>query len=93
VDDLARDARMSAAQFYRSFRQEIGLSPIVYLRNQRIDQAKRRLAESIDSIKEIAEQVGYSDQFYFSRDFKKNTGVSPSEFRLRELGAGRGAVK
>jgi AraC-like DNA-binding protein len=92
VDDLARGARMSPAQFYRAFRKEIGLSPIVYLRNRRIDQAKRRLAESIDAIKEIAEQVGYSDQFYFSRDFKKNTGLSPSEFRLRELGAGRREV-
>ena len=37
-------------------------------------------------VKQIAEQVGYSDQFYFSRDFKRLTGVSPSEFRKREGG-------
>ena len=47
-------------------------------------QAKRRLVESDDSVKEIAEQIGYSDQFHFSRDFKRSTGLPPSSWRQRE---------
>jgi AraC-like DNA-binding protein len=84
--DLASLARMSVPNFFRSFRRSTGLSPLKWLRLRRINEAKRRLVESRDSVKEIAEQVGYSDQFYFSRDFHKHTGISPSEFRRRETG-------
>jgi len=84
--DLAALAKMSVPNFFRSFRRSTGLSPLKWLRLRRINEAKRRLVESRDSVKEIAEQVGYTDQFYFSRDFHKHTGVSPSEFRRRETG-------
>ena len=86
VKQLARDASMSVPHFFRCFRKVTGSTPISFLRRERINQAKRRLTESADSMKQIAEQVGYSDQFYFSRDFKRLTGVSPSEFRKREGG-------
>ena len=51
---------------------------------ERMSQTKRRLVEGEDSIKQIAEQVGYSDQFHFSRDFKRSTGIPPTEYRRRE---------
>jgi AraC-like DNA-binding protein len=54
------------------------------LRRERINQAKKRLIETDDSIAEIAEQTGYYDQFYFSRDFKRMTTVTPSGYRQRE---------
>jgi AraC family transcriptional regulator, arabinose operon regulatory protein len=79
--ELAELAELSPSQFTRAFRSAIGTSPIDWLRQTRIEQAKRRLRESADTLKEIATQVGYGDQFYFSRDFKRMTGVSPSEFR------------
>ena len=88
IEELAHTAGMSVPNFFRSFRRMTGSTPINYLRRIRINQAKRRLIESTDSIKEIAEQVGYSDQFYFSRDFKHHTGMSPSDFRTHELGSG-----
>jgi len=84
VEVLAREAGMSVPHFFRRFRQATGLTPINYLRRERINHAKRRLVESTDSIKEIAEQTGYLDQFYFSREFKKLTGECPSAFRRRE---------
>jgi AraC-like DNA-binding protein len=86
VEELAKMSGMSVPNFFRSFRRATGSTPISFLRRVRINQAKRRLIESTDSIKEVAEQVGYSDQFYFSRDFKHHTGVSPSDFRRHELG-------
>ena len=51
---------------------------------ERISQAKRRLVETADAIKEIAQQTGYSDRFFFSKDFKRLTGHAPREFRQRE---------
>lgn len=81
VEDLARVAGMSISHFYRCFRQQTGLTPIAWLRRERLSQAQRRLVESNDAVKEVAEQVGYSDQFYFSRDFKRFVGVSPSQYR------------
>jgi AraC-like DNA-binding protein len=87
VADLARLCGMSASHFTRSFRAAFGTSPIDWLRRRRITEAQRRLVESDDAIKRIAEQVGYGDRFFFSRDFRKLTGQTPRQFRERERGA------
>jgi AraC family transcriptional regulator, arabinose operon regulatory protein len=86
VAELARMAGMSPSHFNRQFRHAVGSSPIDWLRHYRINQAKRRLIESPDPIKEVARQVGYADQFYFSKDFKKLTSMTPTAFRLSEAG-------
>lgn len=84
VAQLAGIAGMSASHFSRVFKAAFGTSPIDWLRRERINQAKRRLAETSDDIKQIAEQVGYGDRFYFSKDFKQLTGLTPRDFRRRE---------
>jgi AraC-like DNA-binding protein len=84
VPSLARLAGLSPTHFSRVFKTSFGTSPIDWLRRERISQAKRRLADTADDIKEIAEQVGYSDRYFFSKDFKKHTGFTPSQFRARE---------
>lgn len=84
VSELAQLASMSESHFSRQFKSAIGTSPIDWLRRERINQAKRRLIESDDPIKEIARQVGYSDQFFFSKDFKKMTRLTPTQFREQE---------
>jgi AraC-like DNA-binding protein len=84
VSELAHLAGMSESHFSRQFKSAIGTSPIDWLRRERINQAKRRLIESDDPIKEIARQVGYSDQFFFSKDFKKMTKLTPTQFREQE---------
>ena len=86
VAELTRLAGTSAVQFFRAFRKATGMSPIQYLYRQRMNHAQRRLCESDDSVKEIADQVGYLDQFHFSREFKRWTGLSPKSFRAREHG-------
>jgi AraC family transcriptional activator of pobA len=48
-----------------------------------IIEAKRQLYLSGKSVKEVAFELGFADEFYFSRFFKKNTGVSPVTFRAR----------
>lgn len=84
VSELAALAGMSVSKFFRNFKAATGTSPIDWLKRERINQAKKRLLETDDSIATIAEQTGYYDQFYFSRDFKRMTQVSPSEYRQRE---------
>jgi AraC-like DNA-binding protein len=84
VAELARLAGMSATHFARLFKATFGTSPIDWLRRERISQAKRRLVETTAAIKEIAEQVGYADRYFFSKDFKQHTGLTPRQFRQRE---------
>jgi AraC-like DNA-binding protein len=84
VAELAHLAGMSESHFSRQFKIALGTSPIDWLRRERINQAKRRLQESDDPIKEIARQVGYADQFFFSKDFKKMTNLTPTRFREEE---------
>lgn len=84
VAELAATVGMSESHFSRTFKAAMGTSPIDWLRRERINQAKRRLIESDDAVKEIAQQVGYSDQFFFSKDFKKMTSLTPTQFRERE---------
>ncbi|MFD1406247.1 helix-turn-helix domain-containing protein [Robinsoniella peoriensis] len=57
-----------------------------YLLRLRIDEAKKLLLEHSDlSVKQISTLVGYEDQHYFSRFFKELTGVSPSDYRNKNL--------
>lgn len=84
IAELAAMANMSVSSFFRYFKAATGTSPIDWLKRERINQAKRRLLETDDTIARIAEETGYYDQFYFSRDFKRMTQVSPREYRQRE---------
>ncbi|WP_176706805.1 response regulator transcription factor [Paenibacillus hemerocallicola] len=63
------------------FKREVGMTPVEYLMEYRIKEAKRMMDERPDLLlKQVASEVGYSDQLYFSRVFKKQTGQSPSEY-------------
>ena len=62
-----------------------GSTPLDWLRRERISEAKRRLSQSKEPIRVIAEELGYGDQFYFSRDFKKLVGLSPRHYRRQEV--------
>jgi AraC-like DNA-binding protein len=84
VADLSAHVGMSTSHFARTFKNTFGTSPIDWLRQERISQAKRRLGDTTDPIQQIAELVGYRDRFFFSKDFKRMTGYTPREFRRRE---------
>jgi AraC-like DNA-binding protein len=86
VPELARRCGMSASHFGRLFRSAFGCGPNTFLRRERINHAKRRLVESADAIKQIAEQVGYGDHYFFSRDFKQMVGITPRGYRRQERG-------
>ncbi|MFX3635386.1 MAG: AraC family transcriptional regulator [Candidatus Pristimantibacillus sp.] len=80
VEQLAQLANISPKYFVDLFKRTFGQSAIDYLTDLRINRAKRYLMETNYRLREIAQLVGYSDEFYFSRKFKKEVGVSPSAF-------------
>ncbi len=78
---IAEEVGMSYYHFSRSFKQSIGLSPINYITRQRIERAKRLLAETELPISEIALRAGFSSQSHFTTSFRRLAGVTPSIFR------------
>lgn len=84
IGEMAELMGCSEPKFYRTFRQATGSSPLAWLRHERVNHAKRQLAESTDQIHRIARQVGYEDPYYFSRDFRKLVGVTPRQYRYEE---------
>jgi len=81
VDQLASRLNLDIAYFSRKFTEEVGTSPKKYILKKRIERAKELLRTTDANIFEISNSVGYDDQFYFCRIFKKNVGVAPSEYR------------
>lgn len=87
IDDVAKSVGVSRSHLYRVFMSNVGKSPIDYLTEYRIGEACNLLRTSNLSIAEVAISVGFFDQFYFSRVFKKSVGVPPSRY-LASLNAG-----
>ncbi len=79
----------SSRQLLRAFKKQIRTSPIDYLIQLRMSKAKQLLCSTDFTLREIAESVGYSDSYYFSRIFKKYEGVSPTNFREAALQQGQ----
>jgi len=86
LDDVSREVNVSPYYFSKLFKEQAGENFIEYLTRIRIDQARRLLSSTQESVKEISTAVGYADPNYFSRIFKKQTGMTPREYREREQG-------
>jgi AraC-like DNA-binding protein len=78
---MARRCSLSVPQFTRTFRRAFATSPRQFVIHQRIRRAIHLLRESQTPIKVIAESLGYEDHFFFHRQFKSTTGVTPIEVR------------
>ena len=81
VENLARQAGVSAVYFRREFASCIGMSPIEYLTKVRMENAKALLGTALYSVTEVAIRCGFESISYFSQCFKKQFGVSPSQLR------------
>lgn len=81
LESLADVAGLSVSRFAHLFREQTGATPQRFVEQQRITQARQLLELSSRSIKQIASDLGFGTQFYFSQRFKKLVGVGPREYR------------
>ena len=81
LDDIARNMYMSSVYISKIFKEKTGEPPINYLINLRLEKAKNLLLTTEVPVKVIAQSVGYTDAYYFSKLFKKYYDYSPHKFR------------
>jgi AraC-like DNA-binding protein len=83
--ELSKLAQLAPTYLSRAFKETTGYSVIKYFNKIKIDKAKELIIEGNKKIKEIAGILGFTDEFYFSRIFKKIEGISPSEFYSKNV--------
>jgi AraC-like DNA-binding protein/mannose-6-phosphate isomerase-like protein (cupin superfamily) len=81
IAELSQFCCASRHHLAHVFKENMGVSPLQYALQMRMEKAKRLLADQALSVYEVAGQMGFADQFYFSRQFKKVTGLSPKAYR------------
>lgn len=80
---MAQMANLSVSRFSTLFSKAMGVSPVHYQMKTRMAKAKHVLLKTDRTISEIADELGYRDQFHFSKAFKKESGLSPNIYRLQ----------
>lgn len=81
VDDMAAAVNLGRTVFFNKLKSIVGMSPTDFVRDLRVRRAQEMMRSSRLTIAEISIAVGFNDQRYFSRVFKKHTGMTPSEYR------------
>ncbi|HEX7907979.1 MAG TPA: helix-turn-helix domain-containing protein [Paraburkholderia sp.] len=83
LSELADWLAVSERTLNRRFKQAVGLAPLAYLQNLRIEVAKRLLESRPIGVDMVSQQVGYGDVGTFRQLFKRKTGLAPSEYQMR----------
>ena len=83
IEQYAAEHLMSVNWFIHSFKSVMKMSPMQYVISLRIAMAKGYLENSTKNISEISNEVGYENALYFSRLFRKYTGMTPTEYRKK----------
>jgi AraC-like DNA-binding protein len=86
LDEIAEEAGYSPSYLTTLFHKKTGYSPLSYFSHLKITKSCEYLDFSKLKIKEISFLMGYSDPYYFSKDFQKKIGLSPGKYRKRIIG-------
>lgn len=87
VSDYASELGITAGQLSRLCRELLGMSALDLINARLVHEAQRDLVYTASSIKQLAAQIGFADEAYFGRFFRRHTGLTPREFRVRALAA------
>jgi YesN/AraC family two-component response regulator len=88
LKEAAESIHINPSYLSQLFKQQLNKKFVDYITELRIEESKRLLQNTTLRMSEIAERVGYSDLAYFSNNFKKIVGCSPSEFRNKKVESG-----
>lgn len=81
LDKIARESGLSRPHFYKLFRQQVGITPNMYLNTLRMESAIDRLVQTHDAVTDIGLDLGFSSQASFTRFFIANSGIAPTDYR------------
>lgn len=81
LKQMAKSVHLHPTYFSNLFKEVMGVTPMQFLTDLRLRQARTLLLTTELNVGEISVRCGYTDPFYFSRVFKKNTGMNPRQFR------------
>ena len=84
IEQLCKHVSKSESQTIRIFKKNFGVTPYTYVLDQKISFAKKLLANTSLSVKEISDKLCFADEYYFSNFFKNKTGYTPTQYRKRE---------
>ncbi|WP_220101824.1 AraC family transcriptional regulator [Paenibacillus sp. S150] len=85
LTELSEQVQLSSTYLSRAFKEITGYSIIGFFNQLKLDAAKEMLLGGELKVKEVAGALGFADEFYFSRIFKKTEGISPSEFHSKNV--------
>jgi transcriptional regulator GlxA family with amidase domain len=91
VASMVRLSGLPERTFKRRFQKAVGMTPLEYVHAIRLEEAKKLLETTDDTLDRLAERVGYEDATFFSRLFRRSVGLTPAQYR-RRFGALRGAL-
>ena len=81
VNDFADNMSMSRTVFYKKVKSMLGISPVDFIKDIRVKRAVQLIDSGITSLTEVAYKCGFNDPNYFAKCFKKQTGITPSEYK------------
>lgn len=81
IADLAQECRLSISHFARSFKASFGMPAHKWLVHRRVERSRELMAQTTESLAEIADEAGFTDQAAFTRAFRQIVGVSPGRWR------------
>ena len=85
LTELSELVQLSSTYLSRAFKETTGYSVIEFFNKIKIDKAKELIIEGNKRVKEVAQELGFTDEFYFSRIFKRMEGISPSEYYSKNV--------
>lgn len=83
VADLSKAVSLDESYFIRLFRKNLGVSPVRYIIDKRMERAKNLMLFSSAGLQEVARETGYDYYHHFSNQFKKWSGVTPKQFKKK----------
>ena len=85
LSEISRACHLSISRMSHVFKEQMGITVVEYMTNVRIERAKEFLLGTDLNCTEICFQVGYNNQSYFTRTFKELVGITPRQFRVKNL--------